>query len=317
MIIFSIFDQLLNHISFSIVSILILIYLINYLVDEIELYNSSERGIIATFICITGLLITRWIDSNHLPLNDLSESLLFLSWNLSVLHMYFYFKNNYYSEITKLGIILTQGFVSSELLTEINYKSLKLVPALQSHWLMMHVSMILFGYAALLFGSLFSVALLVITFQQMIRGFLCKISFLSILYFVGKIKKKKRRVGNFLQQTYFFSINNYYRYQFIQRLDYWSYRLILIGYIFLTIGIISGSVWANEVWGSYWNWDPKETWSLITWTVYTVYLHTKKNKNSAGKNSAIMASMGFLMIWICYFGVNLLEIGMHSYGSFE
>lgn len=315
MIIFSIFEQLFKHISLSIVSILITIYLINYLVDEIELYNSSERGIIATFVCITGLLITRWIDSSYFPLNDLSESLIFLSWSLSVLHMYLYLKNNYYSEITKLGIIFTQGFVSSELLTEINYKSVKLVPALQSRWLMMHVSMILFGYAALLFGSLFSVSILVIRFKQMIRGFFFKIYFLSILYF-GKIKKKINRGGNLLQQTSFFYVRNYYRYQFIQKLDYWSYRLILIGYIFLTIGIISGSVWANEAWGSYWNWDPKETWSLITWTIYTVYLHTKKNKNSEGKNSAIMASMGFIMIWICYFGVNLLEIGMHSYGSF-
>lgn len=122
--------------------------------------------------------------------------------------------------------------------------------------------------------------------------------------------------NNVLQNTSFLSVRNYYRAQFIQQLDHWSYRVISLGFLFLTIGILSGAVWANEAWGSYWNWDPKETWAFITWTIFAIYLHTRTNKNLQVANSAIVASMGFLIIFICYFGVNLLGIGLHSYGSF-
>ena len=121
---------------------------------------------------------------------------------------------------------------------------------------------------------------------------------------------------NVLQKTSFSFYRNYYRSQFLQQLDRWGYRTISLGFIFLTIGIISGAVWANEAWGSYWNWDPKETWAFITWTIFAIYLHTRKNKRLEGINSSIVASMGFLIIWICYFGINLLGIGLHSYGSF-
>nr|YP_009556548.1 cytochrome c heme attachment protein [Rhabdodendron amazonicum]QBC72554.1 cytochrome c heme attachment protein [Rhabdodendron amazonicum] len=121
---------------------------------------------------------------------------------------------------------------------------------------------------------------------------------------------------NILQSTSPFFVRNYYRSQFIQQLDLWSYRFISLGFIFLTMGILSGAVWANEAWGSYWNWDPKETWAFITWTIFAIYLHIRTNKNLQGVNSAIVASIGFLFIWICYFGVNLLGIGLHSYGSF-
>ncbi|MGG6712827.1 UNVERIFIED_CONTAM: c-type cytochrome biogenesis protein CcsB, partial [Salmonella enterica subsp. enterica serovar Weltevreden] len=113
-----------------------------------------------------------------------------------------------------------------------------------------------------------------------------------------------------------FFAKNYYRSQLIQELDYWGYRVISLGFIFLTIGILSGAVWANEAWGSYWNWDPKETWAFITWIIFAIYLHTRTNRNLQGEYSAIIASIGFLIIWICYFGVNLFGIGLHSYGSF-
>jgi cytochrome c-type biogenesis protein CcsB len=98
--------------------------------------------------------------------------------------------------------------------------------------------------------------------------------------------------------------------------DSWSYRVISLGFTLLTIGILCGAVWANEAWGSYWNWDPKETWAFITWTIFAIYLHSRTNPNWKGTNSALVASIGFLIIWICYFGINLLGIGLHSYGSF-
>ena len=315
--IFLTLEHILTHISFSAVSIVITIHLITLLVNEtVGLYDSSKKGMITTFFCITGLLIIRWIYSGHLPLSDLYESLIFLSWSFSIIHMVPYLKKkkNYLSAITAPSAIFIQGFATSGLLTEIHQSAI-LVPALQSQWLMMHVSMMVLGYAALLCGSLLSVALLVITFRKFIRIFGKRKNLLNESFYFGKIQYMNEK-SNVLQNASFLSSKNYYRSQLIQQLNHWSYRIISIGFIFLTLGILSGAVWANEAWGSYWNWDPKETWAFITWTIFAIYLHTRTNKNFEGVNSAIVASMGFLIIWICYFGVNLLGIGLHSYGSF-
>jgi len=95
-----------------------------------------------------------------------------------------------------------------------------------------------------------------------------------------------------------------------------SYRTIGIGFCFLTLGILSGAVWANETWGSYWSWDPKETWALITWLTFAAYLHMRFLRGWIGIKPAWIASLGFVLIWVCYLGVNLLGKGLHSYGFF-
>uniref|UniRef100_UPI00315D5F6F cytochrome c biogenesis protein n=1 Tax=Pseudoxandra spiritus-sancti TaxID=306912 RepID=UPI00315D5F6F len=317
--IFTTLEHILTHISFSIVSIVITIHLMTFLVHEIVgLYDSSEKGMIATFFCITGLLVTRWIYSGHFPLSDLYESLIFLSWSFSIIHMVPKIENhkkkNDLSAIIAPSAIFTQGFATSGLSTQIHQSAI-LVPALQSQWLMMHVSMMVLSYAALLCGSLLSIALLFITFRKNI-GIVGKSNNLLIgSFYFGEIHYLNEK-RSLLQSTSFLSFRNYHRYQLTQRLDHWSYRIISLGFTFLTIGILSGAVWANEAWGSYWNWDPKETWAFITWTIFAIYLHIRTNRNLQGANSAIVASAGFIIIWICYFGVNLLGIGLHSYGSF-
>nr|YP_010285116.1 cytochrome c heme attachment protein [Silene melanantha]UKQ57641.1 cytochrome c heme attachment protein [Silene melanantha]UKQ57723.1 cytochrome c heme attachment protein [Silene melanantha]UKQ57805.1 cytochrome c heme attachment protein [Silene melanantha] len=316
--IFSTLERIFTHISFSTVSVVITLHLITLVVNEkVRLYNSLEKGMIVTFLSLTGLLITRWVYWKHFPLSDLYESLIFLSWSFYIIHMIPYFKNqkNNLSAITAPSAIFTQGFATSGLLTEMRQSSI-LVPALQSHWLMMHVSMMVLGYAALLCGSLLSVALLIILFQKAKITLFDKRKLLlneSLLF--SKIPHMNEK-DNILESVSAFSVKNYYRSQLIDQLDRWSYRVISLGFILLTIGILSGAVWANEAWGSYWNWDPKETWAFITWTVFAIYLHIRTNKNFQGANSAIVAFIGFLIIWICYFGVNLLGIGLHSYGSF-
>jgi cytochrome c-type biogenesis protein CcsB len=115
-----------------------------------------------------------------------------------------------------------------------------------------------------------------------------------------------------LQKSLYFI--NFRKWQLINELDNCSYRIISFGFPLLTIGILSGAVWANEAWGSYWNWDPKETWALITWLIFATYLHTRMVGGRRTQQSAVIASSGFLIIWICYLGVNLLGKGLHSYG---
>lgn len=294
-------EHILTHISFSTISIVIMIHLITLLVRELRgLRDSSEKGMIATFLSITAFLVSRWVSSGHFPLSNLYESLIFLSWALYILHTIPKIQNskNDLSTITTPSTILTQGFATSGLLTEMHQSTI-LVPALQSQWLMMHVSMMLLSYATLLCGSLLSAALLIIRFRKNFYFFsknknrnLLKTSLFSeIQYFYAK--------RSALKNTSFPSFPNYYKYQLTERLDSWSYRVISLGFTLLTIGILCGAVWANEAWGSYWNWDPKETWAFITWTIFAIYLHSRTNPNWKGTNSAFVASIGFLIIWIC------------------
>nr|YP_009973159.1 cytochrome c heme attachment protein [Neotrinia splendens]QNH91954.1 cytochrome c heme attachment protein [Neotrinia splendens] len=315
---FATLEHILTHISFSTISIVITIHLITLLVRELGgLRDSLEKGMIATFLSITGFLVSRWASSGHFPLSNLYESLIFLSWALYILHTIPKIQNskNDLSRITTPSTILTQGFATSGLLTEMHQSTI-LVPALQSQWLMMHVSMMLLSYATLLCGSLLSAALLIVRFRNNFQFFSKKKkNVLFNTFFFSQIENfyAKRSA---LKSTSFPSFPNYYKYQLTERLDSWSYRVISLGFTLLTIGILCGAVWANEAWGSYWNWDPKETWAFITWTIFAIYLHSRTNPNWKGTNSALVASIGFLIIWICYFGINLLGIGLHSYGSF-
>ncbi|MFS7920349.1 Cytochrome c biogenesis protein CcsA [Helianthus anomalus] len=235
---------------------------------------------IATFLRLTGLLTTRWIYSGHFPLSDLYESLIFLSWSFSLIHIVPYFKirKNDLTTITASITIFTQRFATSGLLNEI-HKPTILVPALQSEWLIMHVSMMILSYTALLCGSLLSVALLVITFRKIFYSSKSNnLLKLNESFSFGEIQYKNER-NNIFQKTSFFFI-----------------RIITMPNLF-----------NNWIIG-----DPKETWAFITWIVLAIYLHTRTNKNLQGANSTIVATLGFLIVCICYFGVNLLGIGLHS-----
>ncbi|KAJ8424310.1 LOW QUALITY PROTEIN: hypothetical protein Cgig2_030336 [Carnegiea gigantea] len=116
-------------------------------------------------------------------------------------------------------------------------------------------------------------------------------------FFFGEIQYMNEK-GNILRSASppALSVQNCYRSRLIEQLDHWGYYVISLGFIFLTIGILSGAVWANEAWGSYWNWDPKETWAFITWTIFAIYLHIRTNKNLQSTDFVIVAFIGFLII---------------------
>lgn len=192
-----------------------------------------------------------------------------------------------------------------------------LIPALRSNWLMMHVSVMLLSYATLFSGALLSISFLLLNWIQAIT-----VSNVSNVSNVSKIAlqnpdNNSSETGLSLppsiKKESFFSSE---KFEYLNNLDNLSYRLIGIGFSFLTIGILSGAVWANEAWGSYWSWDPKETWALITWITFAIYLHTRLVKGWQGQKPALVASLGFIILWVCYLGVNLLGKGLHSYGWF-
>jgi cytochrome c-type biogenesis protein CcsB len=210
-----------------------------------------------------------------------------------------------------------------------------LVPALKSNWLMMHVSVMLLSYAALLVGSLLAIAFLFVTRGQAVelRGssvgtgsfrsrqssaplpsVLLDTKLPSLSLAQGDtLVMEKPAVGQLPPPTPPLSPQ---RLTLADSLDNISYRMIGLGFPLLTIGIIAGAVWANEAWGAYWSWDPKETWALITWLVFAAYLHARITKGWQGRRPALLAATGFAVVWICYLGVNILGKGLHSYGWF-
>jgi cytochrome c-type biogenesis protein CcsB len=168
----------------------------------------------------------------------------------------------------------------------------------------------MFSYSTLIIGSLLSIVFLILT-----RGKQINLKGSS----VGSIGVQGSNMSEISERSYSNLHTSYdgileKKLNLLESLDNLSYRIIGLGFPLLTIGIIAGAVWANEAWGSYWSWDPKETWALITWLVFAAYLHTRITKSWQGKGPAVLASFGFVVVWICYLGVNFLGKGLHSYG---
>lgn len=298
------------------------------------------------FIIISSFLQTiflclRWISSGHFPVSNLYESLLFLAWilnnvliflNINLLPIKQQSKNKlnlkknisfqqknidaiFGSIITPL-ILLINTFVTFSLPTELKITN-SLVPALQSNWLLMHVTVMMLSYGTLLCGCLFSIAYLIFTLFLNKNVNLAKINEKSFEKITTKpcFLENEKLTINTTQSNFKLTKNNFF--EFTNILDNLSYRIVGLGFPLLTIGILSGAVWANQTWGSYWSWDPKETWALITWFIFAIYLHTRLSKGWSGFKSALLASFGFVIIWICYLGVNLLGTGLHTYGFFN
>mgnify|MGYP001081809342 FL=1 len=254
------------------------------------------------------ILASRWIVAGYFPLSNLYESLLFLTWTL--LTIYLYIENKTKSKLMGAVLLpialLITAFANLTLSPDMQ-KASPLVPALQSNWLMMHVSMMMLSYATLIMGSLLCILFLVISKYQDVDLQIVDESSLPLYnvmldYYEAKLFSPSDEISELGKL------------KLLQSIDNWSYRIIGLGFPFLTIGIIAGGVWANEAWGSYWSWDPKETWALITWIVFATYLHSRITKGWEGKKTAILGGLGFFVIWICYLGVNFLGKGLHSYG---
>lgn len=276
-----------------------------------ETNNLAQMGrscsIIAN-ILLFFILASRWIVAGYFPLSNLYESLLFLTWTLLTIYLYVEHKtkSKLMGAILIPVALLINGFANLTLPAEMQ-KASPLVPALQSNWLMMHVSMMMLSYATLIMGSLLCLLFLVISKYKDVDLQLVDDSSLPLYnvmldYYEAKLFSPSDEISELGKL------------KLLQSLDNWSYRIIGLGFPFLTIGIIAGGVWANEAWGSYWSWDPKETWALITWIVFATYLHSRITKGWEGKKTAVLGSIGFFVIWICYLGVNFLGKGLHSYG---
>jgi len=229
----------------------------------------ASTGLVLAFgglILHTLALLLRTVESGHAPFTNMYESLSFLAWAAVLAFLVIDRK----FRIPKVGpyiMLIVVGLVALASSPLMPKETTPLVPALQSYWLWLHVSVTLLGEA------FFAVAFIT-----------------SILFLAADTPEKKARF------------------------DSVSYRSIAVGFPLFTLGgLVFGMVWAYKAWGTYWSWDPKEVWSLITWFVFALYLHTRVVMGWKGKRSALIAIVGFLAALFTYFGVNYLLAGLHSY----
>ncbi len=242
------------------------------------------------FLFNTAALGMRWYESYQIlgedgraPLTNLYESVVFFAWTIVLIYLLIDLK---YKQ-RAVGAFVMPFALFSMLGAQmwLNAGIDPLVPALQSNWLTYHVITCFLGYAA------FAVA--------------CGV---SIMYLI-KIGKEEKQEGN-EQMTGLLSV-----FPSCRILDDINYRAIMIGFPLLTLGIITGAAWANYAWGTYWSWDPKETWSLIVWFIYAAFLHARFTRGWVGRRAAWLSIIGFAATLFCYLGVNLVLSGLHSYGG--
>jgi cytochrome c-type biogenesis protein CcsB len=238
------------------------------------------------FIVQTIAIILRWKESytmgvGHAPLSNLYESVVFFSWTIILIYGIIEFKYKYrvvgafVVPFALLGMAWAQLYLDSGIQP--------LVPALQSNWLLYHVITCFLGYAA------FAVA--------------CGISIMYLIKEKSESPSGDTAAGGIIGQ-----------FPSVKVLDDLNYKAIMIGFPLLTLGIVTGAAWANYAWGTYWSWDPKETWSLIVWFIYAAFLHARITRGWVGKRAAILSVVGFAATIFCYLGVNLFLSGLHSYG---
>jgi cytochrome c-type biogenesis protein CcsB len=255
--------------------------------------RSKAVGLAGTYAALFGFLVEtaaialRWKESydqghGHAPLSNLFESVVFFSWTIILIYLIIDFKYKYRAVGFFVVPFALFGLAWANLSLDSGIEPL--VPALQSNWLMYHVITCFLGYAA------FAVA--------------CGI---SIMYL---IRERLEQGGSDAAAGGLLSM-----FPAIRVLDDLNYRGIMIGFPLLTLGIVTGAAWANYAWGTYWSWDPKETWSLIVWFVYAAFLHARITRGWVGRRAAILSVIGFAATIFCYLGVNLFLSGLHSYGK--
>ncbi len=259
------------------------LYLAALIFKNPRLTMPARWTVLAAVGVTTAGILLRWVESyrmgiGHAPLSNLYESLVFFAWTAGVIYLFveFKYKNALIGAFVTPIAFLAMAYAS--LSPNISDRIQPLVPALKSNWLIAHVVTCFFGYAA--FAIAFG---------------------MSLMYLIkARDPEDSAGIRSHLPK--------------LDVLDELTHRMVLFGFLFLTVGIITGSVWANSAWGSYWSWDPKETWSLITWFVYATLLHARLMRGWQGKQIAYLSILGFAAVLFTYFGVNLLP-GLHSYGK--
>ena len=260
----------------------------------------------------------------YAPFTNMYESLMLFGWTAILLYLLFEWK--YRNKA--FGMFVIPLALMGELSTQIlgfNPEAQPLVPALQSNWLLFHVVTTFIGYAAAAVSA--GIAYAYFAKRDDTTGKDWMVIFVTtwFIFFFIIYSAYRENVFLFLGVSavvaaifcgFLFILKRYgitRIFPSVEAMEQIMYQSVAVGFVFLTIGIILGAVWAKYAWGGYWSWDPKETWSLITWLVYAAYLHARYIKGLSGKPLAYFTIIGFLSVIFTYYGVNLIIPGLHSY----
>jgi cytochrome c-type biogenesis protein CcsB len=240
------------------------------------LSRMGRWGLIGGFSLHSLAILWRFIESGRTPLTNLHESLSFFAWAILGIYLLLYLRYR----LEALAAFVSPVAVILMILASLFPKEvIPVAPVLDSFWLPIHVTLAIIGNA--MFALAFAA---------------------GIMYLIQERQIKSKRIGAF-----------YHRLPALKVLDDLNYRCLTLGFPLLTLGIITGSIWAESAWGSYWTWDPKETWSLITWLIYAALLHGRLTVGWRGRKAAIFAITGFGLLVFTFLGVNLLLSGMHGF----
>lgn len=252
------------------------LFTVSFITQKDSAGIAAFRTCCAGFAVHTCVLAVRAFVSGHPPISNLHESLAFFSWVIVL--AYVIVESRQRSWVNGVFVLpLAAAAAGYSLIIDARIKPL--LPALDSPWLGVHASSCILSYACFLLAFCF-----------------------GIMYLWQEHEVKSKRIDAF-----------FFRLPALGLVDRLGYKSVVFGFVFLTAGIISGSLWAWRAWGSFWSWDPKETWSLIVWGIYIVYLHGRLALNWQGRKSAYLAIAGFLSVLVTYFGVSFLSPGLHSY----
>jgi cytochrome c-type biogenesis protein CcsB len=266
--------------------------------EKRRLATATTLLLAAGALAQTAYLALRWLEAGRAPFSNMFESLVLFAWAIVVVYLALQMRRKIpvLAAATALLAALTLAYASTY---ESDIKPL--MPALRSNWLTFHVFTCFLGYGGVALAFLSSLSYLI-----MARG----------------TRQTPSPSGNALAQSVVAALPAQPEpapaapcIELIDGLETVTDKAIAFGFLFLTIGIISGAVWANAAWGTYWSWDPKETWSLITWLVYAVFLHCRFMRGWRGKRAAWISLIGFASVIFTYFGVNYLLSGLHSYAK--
>ncbi|MCJ7704079.1 MAG: c-type cytochrome biogenesis protein CcsB [Desulfobacterales bacterium] len=269
---------------FKFASLLYLLGTLFYSVYIILLKNSLSK--LAAAIVTIGFashslaLLTRYVEAGYTPVTNLHESLSFFAWMIIGILLI----ANLKYKIKVLGAFLTSiALILMLFAFALPKEILPLAPVLRSFWHPFHVTFAFLG------NAIFTLA------------FCC-----GVIYLIQEHQLKSKKMGAIAK-----------RLPSLKVLDDLNYQALTFGFPLLTLGIITGAVWAEYAWGRYWGWDPKETWSLITWFLYAAMLHQRLTVGWRGRKAAIMAIVGFLAVLFTFLGVNLLLSGLHTYSNWK
>lgn len=311
-------------------------------------FKKPGSGKLASWVATLGLIgnsagiLMRWVDSyrlgiGHAPFSNLYESLIFFAWTIALIYLFIErrVRNRIIGAFTTPIACLAMAYAS--LKPGITSDIQPLIPALKSNWLIAHVITCFIGYAAFAIAFGISAMYLMKQAQDAEKGIWLDFVKPITLFVIIALFSRVLLVGNWAFSVMtalpiclvFYAgvfgvrrmptdIKNRLLEKFPEPrvLDELGYQMVLFGFLFLSVGIITGAVWANSAWGRYWGWDPKETWSLITWFVYATVLHARMMRGWRGQRIAYLSMVGFAAMLFTYFGVNLLP-GLHSYGAFS